>query len=183
MALPHCQYFLCMILFRLPKKSVSVVCVDSFTVQFFYKRNVHRVSTSSLPIRPACSVKPTLVSSKTMFRPGLPDYVGLSLTFTKPARSGLLFGMRYGHYWSAFGAPQPLEWRATDGMREGGTEHAGSDLAVSSFGLGSKCKPRCPPTPAAGAFQSGDSDVTRSLGILSMLMLQSGYQYHHRYVA
>lgn len=119
MELLHCQYLLCMILFRLPKKSVSVVCVDSFTVQFFYKRNIHRVSTSGLPVRPACSVKPTLMSSKTKFRPGLPDYLGLSLTFMKPARSGLLFGMRYGHYWSAFRALQPLEWHVTDGMLRG----------------------------------------------------------------
>lgn len=137
-----------MILFRLPKKSVSVVCVDSFTVQFLYKRNVDRVSTTGLPVRPACSVKPTLVSSKTMFRPGLPDYLCLSLTFIKPARSGLLFGMRYGHYWSAFRAPQPLEWRVTDGMLEGGAEHVGSDLAVLSLNLGSKMQVSLPSYPS-----------------------------------
>ncbi|KAH0509895.1 Kinesin-like protein KIF3A [Microtus ochrogaster] len=104
---------------RLPKKSVSVVCVDSFTVQFLYKRNVHR----------------------------------------------------------------PLEWCVTDRMLEGGAEHVGSDLAVLSLGLGSKMPVLLPSYPSSRCISEWDSDVIRSLGTLSMLMLQFGYQCHHRFVA
>lgn len=172
MELPHCQYFFCMVLLRLSKKSFSVVCVDSFPVQLFYKRNVSLCEylLGSHPQARLGSDKLALGASKTMFKPGLSGSLNLHVTFMRLTRFGLLFGTCYG-LWSGMsqmgGRNRPCR------LRHGSV----ATWPVEQDGSLTALLPR-----KQMHFRVGTLHIARSLGTPSMPTPQFGSQGHQLFV-